>query len=93
MKRIPFNQTAARFSSFDYKSSHAPGPGQYRIASFADQNLRRAIYESGKKPPFNVASMRQLVMTRRDDPEMPGKILYLSFVLILIIDFTNTKRS
>ncbi|CAM2711420.1 unnamed protein product [Rotaria socialis] len=76
LKRTPFNQTAARFLSFDYKSSSAPGPGQYRISSFADDNLRRAVLEGGKKPPFNVASMRRLMITRNDASQTPGPSSY-----------------
>ncbi len=49
------------------------GPGQYRIAGFADENLRRAVVEGGKKPPFNVASLRRLDMARRDEFNMPGE--------------------
>lgn len=72
LKRIPFNQSAARFIPFDYKTSSAPGPGQYRIAGFTDENLRRAVVEGGKKPPFNVTSTRQLQILRKDDFNTPG---------------------
>ncbi|CAF0787247.1 unnamed protein product [Rotaria sordida] len=75
-KRTPFNQTAARFISFDYKSASVPGPGQYRIPGFADENLRRAVVEGGKKPPFNVTSMRKLPITRKDDYNTPGPSTY-----------------
>ncbi|CAF0774387.1 unnamed protein product [Rotaria sp. Silwood1] len=76
LKRTPFNQTAARFVSYDYKSTSAPGPGQYRIAGFADENLRRAVVEGGKKPPFNVTSIRKLTITRKDDYNTPGPNSY-----------------
>jgi len=74
LKRTPFNQTTARFISNDYKSRNEPGPGQYHIYGFADENLRQAIVEEGIKPPFNVASVRQLNMARKDEFYRPGKI-------------------
>jgi len=82
LKRNPFNQTSARFVSVDYKIRSAPGPGQYRIPGFADENLRKAVVESGKKPPFNIASVRGLNMTRKDEYNSPGKSSLL-FVIII----------
>lgn len=52
-----------------------PGPGHYRITAFTDDNLRRAAMENGKKQPFNVAAVRRLPMIRKDELNMPGKIL------------------
>ena len=77
LKRNPFNQTSARFIALDYKVRSAPGPGQYRIPGFADENLRRAVVEGGKKPPFNTASVRRVTMTRKDEFNTPGKLIYL----------------
>ncbi|CAF0962416.1 unnamed protein product [Adineta ricciae] len=76
LKRNPFNQTSARFVSIDYKARSAPGPGQYRIPGFADENLRKAVVENGKKPPFNVASVRGLNMARKDEYNAPGPSSY-----------------
>ena len=86
LKRNPFNQTSARFVSIDYKARSAPGPGQYRIPGFADENLRRAVVENGKKPPFNVASVRGLNMARKDEYNAPGKpsIVHHTNKLLLI---------
>jgi len=89
-KRIPFNQTTARFISYNYKSRSEPGPGQYRINGFTDENLRRAILQEGKKPPFNVASVRQLNMTRKDEFYTPGKIFIFNKKKYL---FIQNKRS
>lgn len=75
-KQAPFNQTAARFVNNDYKLRSEPGPGQYRMTSFADQNLRRAVVDSGRKPPFNVATLRRLNMTKKDDIITPGPNTY-----------------
>ncbi|CAF1227660.1 unnamed protein product, partial [Didymodactylos carnosus] len=75
LKRNPFNQTSVRFDK-DYKSRSAPGPGQYRIAGFADENLRKAVVEGGKKPPFNVASMRRFNLTKNDEFSTPGPAHY-----------------
>lgn len=76
LKRNPFNQTSARFVTVDYKVRSAPGPGQYRIPGFADENLRKAVVEGGKKPPFNVASVRRLNMARKDEFNTPGPSSY-----------------
>ncbi|CAF3141392.1 unnamed protein product [Rotaria socialis] len=76
LKRNPFNQTSARFVNLDYKVRSAPGPGQYRIPGFADENLRRAVVEGGKKPPFNIASVRRLNMARKDEYNTPGPSSY-----------------
>ena len=57
----------------DYKSRAEPGPGQYHISGFADESLRRAVIEDGKKPPFNIASVRRLNMARKDDFYTPGQ--------------------
>ena len=76
LKRNPFNQTSARFIGTDYKVRSAPGPGQYRIPGFADENLRKAVVEGGKKPPFNIASVRRLNMTRKDEFNTPGPSSY-----------------
>jgi hypothetical protein len=73
LKRNPFNQTSARFVTVDYKVRSAPGPGQYRIPGFADENLRKAVVEGGKKPPFNIASVRRLNMASKDEFNTPGK--------------------
>ena len=79
LRRNPFNQTSTRFHSVDYKSRYAPGPGQYQIPSFADDNLRRAVVENGRKPPFNVAAVRRYTLVRKDQPDMPGNSLRISF--------------
>ena len=76
LKKTPFNQTSARFLSFDYKQSSAPGPGQYHLSSFTDENLRRGVVESGKKPPFNVNSIRRLELISKDESNRPGKRLF-----------------
>lgn len=73
LKRNPFNQTSARFIETDYKARSAPGPGQYRIPGFAEENLRKALVEGGKKPPFNIASIRRLNMTKKDEFNTPGR--------------------
>ena len=74
LKRNPFNQTSARFIGTDYKARSAPGPGQYRIPGFADENLRKALVDGGKKPPFNIASVRRLTMTKKEEFNTPGRI-------------------
>ena len=76
LKRNPFNQTSARFVSVDYKVRSAPGPGQYRIPGFADENLRKAVVEGGRKPPFNINTVRRVNMTRKDDFNTPGPSSY-----------------
>ncbi len=90
-KQTPFNQTAARFIASDYKSRNGPGPGQYRISGFADENLRRAFIESGKKPPFNVASIRRLNITRKDEFNTPGKIILSNKKKYIYIFIQNKK--
>ena len=84
LKRNPFNQTSARFVGVDYKVRSAPGPGQYRIPGFADENLRKAVVEGGKKPPFNVATVRRLNMARKDEFNTPGKSLVFKILFIII---------
>ena len=76
LRRNPFNQTEARFHSVDYKSRYAPGPGQYRIPAFTEDNFRRAVIEQGRKPPFNVAAVRRYTLVRKDQPNMPGPASY-----------------
>lgn len=88
LKRNPFNQTAARFVGQDYKARSAPGPGQYRIPGFADENLRKAVVEGGKKPPFNIASVRRLNMTKKDEYNTPGKNKKFMNLFLLTIYFS-----
>ncbi|CAF1351377.1 unnamed protein product [Adineta ricciae] len=76
IKQVPFNQTTSRFVSPNYRTRSLPGPAQYRIAGFADENLRQAVKKNGKKPPFNVASVRRFNMAPKDETERPGPTTY-----------------
>jgi hypothetical protein len=72
-KRNPFNQSSTRFASPSQKARNAPGPTRYHLPSFAEENLRRAVIEEGRKPPFNVAAVRRFTMIRKDTANTPGK--------------------
>ena len=72
-KRNPFNQTSTRFASPSQKARNVPGPTRYHLPSFTEENLRRAVIEDGRKPPFNVAAVRRFTMIRKDAVNMPGR--------------------
>ncbi len=87
-KQIPFNQTTPRFVSLN-KSRSMPGPSQYRITAFTDDNLRRATIENGKKPPFNVASIRRFNILRKDEYNTPGKICFSKKINMHLLQTTG----
>ncbi|CAF0774130.1 unnamed protein product [Adineta steineri] len=76
IKRVPFNQTTARFVSTNYKSRSLPGPAQYHIPTFTDENTRRVAMDHGKKPPFNVAAVRRFNILPKDETNRPGPSTY-----------------
>ena len=54
------------------KSRSAPGPGQYRICGFAEENLKKAIIDSNRKPAFGQSSERKFSIAKKDGSSMPG---------------------
>ena len=77
LKKTPFSQSAARFESDAmFKSHSAPGPGQYRIRSFAEENLRKSIIDAQRKPAFGQSSIRKFDLTKKDEYGIPGPAQY-----------------
>lgn len=69
-------QSSARFDSFNsYKSRSAPGPGQYRIAGFAEESLRKAIIESRRRPAFGQTAERSFSLVSKKEMT-PGPAQY-----------------
>lgn len=67
-------QSSARFETMNtYKSRSAPGPGQYRINGFAEDNLRRAIIESRRKPAFGQSSERKFNLSKKEPTPGPAQ--------------------
>lgn len=73
LKKTPFSQSSVRFEG---SSRSAPGPGQYRINGFAEENLRRAIIESRRKPAFGHSEERKYNLTKKDESAIPGPAQY-----------------
>ncbi|CAF1031534.1 unnamed protein product [Brachionus calyciflorus] len=75
LKKTPFLQSSSRFNSM---SAHlvrsAPGPGQYRINGFAEDNLRKAIVDSRRKPAFGQSAPRKFDLSQKE--EVPGPAQY-----------------
>ena len=77
LKKTPFSQSAARFESDTmFKSHSAPGPGQYRIRGFAEDNLRQAIIDAQRKPAFGQSSIRKFNLNKKDEYGIPGPAQY-----------------
>lgn len=74
IKQTPFSQSSIRFEATQSRS--APGPGQYRINGFAEDNLRRAIIESRRKPAFGQSEERKYNLTKKDESQIPGPAQY-----------------
>jgi hypothetical protein len=74
LKKTPFLQSSARFEINNvYKSRSAPGPGQYRLNGFAEDNLRRAIIESRRKPAFGQSGERKFNISKKDYTPGPAQ--------------------
>ncbi len=73
MKNTPFSQSTIRFDS---PSKSAPGPGQYKIPGFADENLRKILINGSSKPAFGQSSIRKFNQTKRDEYLTPGPAQY-----------------
>lgn len=68
-------QSSSRFTSKStYQVKSAPGPGQYRINGFAEDNLRRAIIDSRRKPAFGQSAARKFDLASKD--QVPGPAQY-----------------
>ncbi len=74
LKKTPFSQSSIRFS-LNYSRS-APGPGQYRICGFAEDNLKKAIIDSNRKPAFGQSSERKFSIAKKDGSSFPGPANY-----------------
>jgi len=48
LKGNPFNQTLARFVTFDYKIRSTLSFSQYRISVFSNENFRKVVVEGSK---------------------------------------------
>ena len=69
-------QSSARFEPLNsYKARSAPGPGQYRIGGFAEDNLRKAIIESRRRPAFGQSAERSFSLMKTKDTT-PGPAQY-----------------
>ena len=75
LKKTPFSQSSTRFDG-PIQTRSAPGPGQYRINGFAEENLRRAIIESRRKPAFGQSEERKYNLTKKDEFSIPGPAQY-----------------
>lgn len=76
LKKTPFMQSSVRFESLNsYKSKSAPGPGQYRLAGFAEECLRKAIIESRRRPAFGQTAERSFSLVAKKDMT-PGPAQY-----------------
>ncbi len=75
MKNTPFAQSSTRFGSTN-QSRSAPGPGQYKIPGFADENLRKILINGSSKPGFGQSSIRKFNQTKRDEYITPGPAQY-----------------
>jgi hypothetical protein len=77
LKKTPFAQSSVRFKSDGiYKSKSAPGPGQYRIPGFAEENLRKSIIDASRKAPFGNSEQRKFELARKDQLLTPGPAQY-----------------
>jgi hypothetical protein len=75
IKNTPFAQSALRFDP-EFKAKSAPGPGQYKLMGFAEENLRRAIMEARRKPAFGQSAPRKFNLAKKDEHAMPGPAQY-----------------
>jgi hypothetical protein len=75
MKNTPFLQSSIRFGDHSQARS-APGPGQYKIIGFADDNLRKMLMNGTSKPGFGQSSIRKFNLTKRDEYLTPGPAQY-----------------
>ncbi len=75
MKNTPFAQSTVRFDSSCQPRS-APGPGQYKLSGFADENLRKILINGSSKPAFGQSSIRRLNQTKHDEYLTPGPAQY-----------------
>jgi hypothetical protein len=77
LKKTPFSQSSVRFEFNNvFKSKSAPGPGQYRLNGFAEENLRKAIIDSNRKPAFGQSAERKFSLAKKDDYALPGPAQY-----------------
>lgn len=74
LKNTPFQTSASRFEHMKIRS--APGPGEYRIPGFAEQNLRKSIIEAQRKPAFGHSAARKFNLTKKDEFSSPGPAQY-----------------
>ena len=74
LKNTPFQTSASRFEPMKIRS--APGPGEYRIPGFAEQNLRKSIIEAQRKPAFGHSAARKFNLTKKDEYATPGPAQY-----------------
>ena len=75
LKNTPFQTSASRFDQ-TMKVRSAPGPGEYRIPGFAEQNLRKSIIEAQRKPAFGHSAPRKFNLTKKDEYATPGPAQY-----------------
>lgn len=75
LKNTPFAQSALRFDP-EFKAKSAPGPGQYKLMGFAEENLRRAIMEARRKPAFGQSAPRKFNLAKKDEHALPGPAQY-----------------
>jgi hypothetical protein len=76
IKNTPFLQSSTRFDGQTFKSRSAPGPGQYKLIGFAEDNLRKAIIESRRKPAFGQSAPRNFSLAKKEDYQLPGPAQY-----------------
>jgi hypothetical protein len=77
LKKTPFAQSSVRFESDNIlKVRSAPGPGQYRIPGFAEENLRKSIIDAKRKPAFGQSAVRKFDLADRDTVAKPGPAQY-----------------
>jgi len=77
LKKTPFAQSSVRFEADNVlKVRSAPGPGQYRIPGFAEENLRKSIIDAKRKPAFGQSAVRKFDLAGKDELTKPGPAQY-----------------
>ncbi|XP_019408881.1 PREDICTED: sperm-tail PG-rich repeat-containing protein 2 isoform X2 [Crocodylus porosus] len=78
MKKIPFGQTAVRFTQ-DSRLEKTPGPAFYNISNYSieRESFKKAFLESTKKGAFGSSAPRPLLFLEREEAfYTPGQIDY-----------------
>uniref|UniRef100_A0A7M4FZ39 Sperm tail PG-rich repeat containing 2 n=1 Tax=Crocodylus porosus TaxID=8502 RepID=A0A7M4FZ39_CROPO len=84
MKKIPFGQTAVRFTQ-DSRLEKTPGPAFYNISNYSieRESFKKAFLESTKKGAFGSSAPRPLLFLEREEAfYTPGQIDYQAFSYI-----------